>query len=71
MSHRPQHTEARRESVQTSRRRCGLHAVAKTASRVALLRHGDVRWLALGVVLEALSYALSGGFIGRCCPPVA
>ena len=38
---------------------------------IEVLRHGDVRWLALGVVLEALSYALSGGFIGRCCPPVA
>jgi hypothetical protein len=35
MSHRRQQTEARRESVQTSRRRCGLHAVAKTTSRVA------------------------------------
>ena len=67
MSHRRQQTEARRESVQTSRRRCGLHAVAKTASRVAasaprasspvgpiLVDHGSVVITEHFVVVEAL-----------------
>jgi hypothetical protein len=67
-SHRRQQTEARRQSVQTSRRRCGLHAVAKTASRVAasaprasspvgpiLVDHGSVVIAEHFVVVEALA----------------